>query len=88
VSKPAESQPKFVNIMRMIFNTNLEEIVCEDCYDAIDQYVDMLQAGRNAGEILPEVKNHLGICAGCDEEFKALIAILEAEADQPDTKLG
>jgi hypothetical protein len=72
----------------MIFDTKLEEIVCEDCYNAIDQYVDMMRAGHDAGEILPQVKAHLGICPACDEEFKALIAILEAEVDQSDTKSG
>ncbi len=86
MSKPVESQLRFVNVMRSIFNTKLEEIVCEDCYNAVDQYVDMLRAGRDAGEILPQVKAHLGVCAGCDEEFRALIAILEAEVDQSDTQ--
>jgi hypothetical protein len=58
-----------------------EEIVCEDCYTQIDKYVDMLRAGRDAGEVLPQVKAHLNICPGCEEEFRALICILQAQID-------
>lgn len=81
-----EPQPvkRFTRIMRVIFEVSQEEIVCEDCYNQIDYYVDMLRSGRDPGEILPKVKAHLGICPGCNDEFRALIKILEAQIDKSD----
>lgn len=81
MNQPDQSNQAFVRIMRVIFEVSHEEIACEDCYDQIDYYVDMLRAGHDPGEVLPQVKAHLGICAGCDEEFKALISILQAHID-------
>ncbi len=79
------NQQRFARIMEIIFRTDLQEITCDECFEVIDRYVDMLRAGRDPQEVLPQVKAHLGRCAPCDEEFRALIAILEAQIDQPET---
>lgn len=86
MNQPDQTNQPFVRIMRVIFEVTHEEIACEDCYDQIDYYVDMLRAGRDPGEVLPKVKAHLSICAGCDEEFKALISILQAHIDSTENQ--
>jgi hypothetical protein len=68
-------------LIRRILSVKDEDITCDDCYVAIDQYVDMLRAGKDAAVVLPHVKEHLGQCMCCQAEFKALIAILEAAAN-------
>lgn len=73
-------QKRFTNIMRMIFNTADEDITCDECYDQIDQYVDLLRAGQDPGEVLPRVKLHLEQCRCCEAEFNALITILEGQS--------
>jgi hypothetical protein len=73
-------QKRFTNIMRMIFNTADEDITCDECYDQIDQYVDLLRAGQDPGEVLPRVKRHLEQCRCCEGEFNALITILEGQS--------
>jgi deoxycytidylate deaminase len=73
-------QKRFTSIMRMIFSTADEDITCDECYDQIDQYVDLLRAGQNPGEVLPRVKNHLEQCRCCEAEFNALITILEGQS--------
>ena len=73
---------RFANIMKMIFHTAEEDISCDECYDHIDQYVDMLQAGQDPSTVLPEVKQHLAQCRCCEDEFHALIAILENQEDE------
>lgn len=63
----------------MIFSTEEEDITCDECYEHIDQYVDMLRAGEDAATVLPQVKIHLEQCRCCEAELRAFIAILEAE---------
>jgi hypothetical protein len=75
---PSDNTQRFTRIMKVIFQVSMDEIACEDCFNALDRYVEMLRSGKDAGEVLPQVKAHLGMCSGCDEEFRALIAILEA----------
>ncbi len=66
-------------LMRTIFSAEEEDITCDECYEHIDQYVDMLRAGEDAATVLPKVKIHLEQCRCCEMELRAFIAILEAE---------
>lgn len=65
--------------MRTIFSAEDEDITCDECYEHVDRYVDMLRAGEDAATVLPKVKIHLEQCRCCESEFQAFIAILEAE---------
>ena len=75
------------NLLQKIFTVQEQDIACDDCYDAVDQYVDMLRAGKNPAEVLPHVKQHLTQCQCCAVEFRALISILEAAADPEENPL-
>lgn len=75
---------RFANIMKMIFSVSDKEITCDECYDHIDQYVDMLREGQDPAAVLPQVKYHLSYCKCCVEEFEALITILEAQTGGDD----
>lgn len=69
------------SLMRTILSAEDEDITCDECYEHIDQYVDMLRAGENAATVLPKVKTHLEQCRCCESELQAFIAILEAETE-------
>lgn len=73
-------QRSFANMMRTIFNTADDDMSCDECYDQIDQYVDLLRTGQDPGEVLPKVKRHLEQCRCCEAEFRALITILEGQS--------
>ncbi len=73
-------------LMRTIFSAEEEDITCDECYEHIDQYVDMLRAGEDAATVLPKVKTHLAQCQCCETEFQAFIAILEAETGSEQDK--
>ncbi len=62
--------------------THDEEMTCGECYQEVDQYVDMLNEGKSPSEILPMVKNHIEICPPCREEFEALMEALEAMEEE------
>lgn len=66
------------NLVRAILATRDDEIGCDDCFEEVDRYAEMILDGKNAAEILPLVKAHLEICKACSLEFEALLQALEA----------
>jgi hypothetical protein len=64
------------NLLRMAATTHEDELTCDICYEQVDRFADMVLAGRNAAEVLPQVVEHLGLCSDCREEFEALLAAL------------
>ena len=65
-------------MVRSVSMTRPEEIGCDDCFEQIDQFVDLQLHGKNAAEAMPLVQEHLERCGGCREEFEALLDCLRA----------
>jgi hypothetical protein len=75
----AELDPDTVKGMaRGIMTTRPDEIGCAECFEQMDQFVEIELAGRNAADAMPLVQDHLDRCHDCHEEFGALLAALEA----------
>ncbi len=75
----------FNALIRAIFTADPDEIACDECYDQVGHYVDLLRAGQHPEDVLPQVRDHLTRCPVCEEEFKALVAILEAQVEGPES---
>ena len=56
-----DTENRLANLAKVIFKTREDEIVCDDCYDKVDRYVDMLREGKDPATILPKVKQHLEV---------------------------
>lgn len=52
------------------------EVSCEECFIALDRYVDDDIAGRDAERATPGMRAHLQGCPACQEEFDSLRALL------------
>jgi hypothetical protein len=63
---------------RGIATTRPDEISCAECFDQMDQFVEISLAGRDAAEAMPLVQDHLTRCGDCREEFEALLAAVSA----------
>lgn len=64
--------------MHMIENTQDIELSCDDVYQLLDQYTEVVAQGDDAQELMPLVEYHIDICPDCREEFEALLRILQA----------
>jgi len=71
---------KLRGLVRSIMTARPDEIGCEECYEALDRFVEMKLAGKDAAEAMPLVQDHLERCYGCKEEFEALLVALYALA--------
>ena len=48
------------------------EVSCEECFELLDEYVDLELAGENADVRLPGVREHLQGCPACREDHGSL----------------
>jgi hypothetical protein len=75
----AAADPEIVKQMvRGIVTTRPDEIGCDECFDRVDRFAEMVLEGRDAAEALPLVQDHLNRCDDCREEFEALVTALRA----------
>jgi hypothetical protein len=56
------------------------QVSCEECFDLLDQYVELEIGGFDADERLPGLRTHLDGCPACHEEHESLHALIAADA--------
>jgi len=61
-------------------HTHEVEYDCDEVYDLMDQYTEMVNYGEDAAQLMPLVKQHLEMCHCCLEEYEALLRILETSS--------
>lgn len=69
-------------MVRAIASVREEEIGCDDCFEKVDTFVDLELEGKEAGEALPLVKDHLERCQNCREEYEALLTAVKAMSEK------
>lgn len=55
------------------------ELGCEECFEALDRYVELELAGAEADARVPGMAAHLEGCPACAEEHASLRALLDAQ---------
>jgi len=48
------------------------EILCDECFEKLDEYVDLELRGAAADETVPGMRHHLDGCPACREEYESL----------------
>jgi len=55
------------------------EVSCEECFELLDEYVELELAGENADARLPGLSAHLEGCPACREDHASLLALVRSE---------
>ena len=55
------------------------EVTCEECFELLDEYVDLAAAGQDADERIPGMRAHLDGCPACNEDHDSLRALVAAD---------
>jgi hypothetical protein len=55
------------------------EVDCDQCFELLDQYVELEVHGADADERIPGLRNHLEGCPACREEHDSLLALVSAD---------
>jgi hypothetical protein len=55
------------------------EVGCDECFERLDEYVELEVAGSDADVALPGLRAHLDGCPACREEHESLRALVGGE---------
>jgi hypothetical protein len=68
-------------MVRLLEKTHDEEIPCDEVHAMLAQFAEAVTLKEDASQLMPLVQQHLDLCAGCREEFEAVLRILNAPND-------
>ena len=55
------------------------EILCDECFDKLDAYVELELGGETADQRIPGMRAHLEGCPACSEEYQSLRALVQSD---------
>ena len=64
-------------LMQLIEKTNEDEYSCEETFDLLDEYVELLADGQDVEKLMPLVKKHVDHCPDCGPRAEILLDILQ-----------
>ena len=59
------------------------EVTCDECFELLDQYVDLELAGEDADTRLPGMRAHLQGCPACHEDHESLRELVAGHGGRP-----
>ena len=69
MSKPNER-------LRRLLGPAGPDIGCDECFERLDEYVELELQARDADAAVPGMREHLDGCPACREEHESLRALL------------
>jgi predicted anti-sigma-YlaC factor YlaD len=60
------------------------EVTCEECFELLDEYVELELAGESAERRLPGMREHLDGCPACREDHESLREFVRLEDAAPE----
>jgi hypothetical protein len=83
--RPAEGKPlsphTAARLAALCADAGEEDLNCDGVHALIDQFAECVARGQDAAALMPLVQSHLGHCPGCEEDFVALLRMMEAKSD-------
>ena len=64
-------------LLKSALETEEYEISCEECFDVLDLYTDLILEGTDPDEIMPLVAQHLKQCNCCINELEAMMVMIQ-----------
>jgi hypothetical protein len=65
-----------MNLLTALTGPGEPELGCDECFDQLDVYVELMLAGEPADERVPGMRAHLVGCPACHEDFLSLVALV------------
>ena len=71
------------NTLRRLLGPAEPEVLCDECFDRLDQYVELELQGAPADERIPGLRAHLEGCPACHEDYDSLRELVQiSESDR------
>ncbi len=75
--QPELTEQLLVRLLRSLEHTYDEEISCDEVFALVDEYAEAEQRGEDVAHFKPLLRQHLEMCRECEEEYQALLRVLE-----------
>jgi hypothetical protein len=62
-------------VIKRVLGPAEPELFCDECFEKIDEYVDLELRGEPAHQRIPGMRPHLEGCPACREEYESLRAV-------------
>jgi len=72
---PADRDPRLSGLL----GPDGPELSCDECFDALDRYVELELSRSEADKQIPGMRAHLHGCPACHEDHESLLALLASE---------
>ena len=69
-----------MNLDHPLLGPSGPEVSCEQCFELLDQYVELELSGADAGTRMPRMREHLNGCPACREDCESLRALVALQA--------
>jgi hypothetical protein len=66
------------NTIKRLLGPAEPELQCDECFEKIDQYVDLELQGADADQHIPGMRPHLEGCPACHEEYESLRDLVQS----------
>jgi hypothetical protein len=64
-------------ILKRVLGPAEPEVLCDECFEKLDEYVDLELQGAPADHRIPGMRAHFEGCPACQEEYVSLRALVE-----------
>jgi hypothetical protein len=64
-------------LARLLELTGVDQYSCEETFELLDEYVDLVDNKAEAEALMPVVKQHLDKCPHCSHLFESLLRALQ-----------
>jgi hypothetical protein len=69
-------RPELRQALGRLLGPAAPEVGCDECFDKLDEYVELELSGGNADAAVPGLRAHLAGCPACREEHDCLLALV------------
>lgn len=67
-----DGDPQLTGLLARVLGPVGPEVTCEQCFELLDEHVDLQLAGADPGASLPAMGAHLEGCPACHEDYESL----------------
>ena len=54
------------------------ELLCDECFEKIDEFVELELQGADADDRIPGMRAHLEGCPACHEDYHSLVQLVQS----------
>jgi hypothetical protein len=67
------------NILKRLLGPAEPEVLCDECFERLDEYVELELQGAPADELIPGLRAHLEGCPACHEDYESLRELVQSD---------